>query len=73
MIVSKCDYCNTEYKEGEYPNWLQITSERGIMVINANKSVVKFNVLDFCCPECACNFLGELANSMKPVSAGMSE
>lgn len=66
MIVSKCDRCNTEYREGEFPDWLQITSERGVMVINANKAVVKFNVLDFCCPDCARDFLAELSATMKP-------
>lgn len=67
MIVSKCDKCNAEYREGEYPDWLQITADRGVMIINANKSVVKFGVLDFCCPDCARDFLAELAASMKPI------
>lgn len=66
MIISKCDKCGAEFQEGKYENWLQITADKGVMIINANKSIIKFGVLDFCCPECAQGFFAELVDAMKP-------
>lgn len=48
MFVSKCDHCKAEYSEGQCPDWIQISGERGIMVSNANKNVRRYQVLDFC-------------------------
>ena len=67
MIVSKCDACGTEYREGEFPDWMQLTGERGVIISNAHKAVTKFAVLDFCCPACMEKFFTDLATSMKPV------
>lgn len=67
MLVNKCDKCDTQYKEGDYPDWLQITGDRGVTIVNANKAAVKFSVLDFCCPDCMKEFFIELSSTMKPV------
>ena len=69
MIVSKCDNCRKEYSEGECPDWVQITGERGILIIGANKSVTKYGVLDFCCPDCAKEFIESVIVAMNSVES----
>lgn len=56
MLVNKCDNCNVEFKDGEFLEWLQITADKGIIVANSTRSVVKFHVLDFCSPTCMAEF-----------------
>ena len=33
MIVNKCDNCQAQFEEGQFPEWLQLTSERGILIV----------------------------------------
>lgn len=67
MIVNKCDNCGTDFKDGEFPGWFQITADRGFLIVNANKQVVKYAVLDFCCDSCLSSFFKKLESTMEAV------
>jgi hypothetical protein len=64
MIVNKCDNCQAQFEEGQFPEWLQLTSERGILIVGPGRSVVKYQMLDFCSPLCAQEFLTTLTRKM---------
>lgn len=64
MIVNKCDNCNLSYEEGLYPGWIQITGDRGVLIVGTKRNVMKYQVLDFCCAECAKEFLNDVIKAM---------
>ena len=65
MIVNKCDNCQVQFEEGQFPEWLQLTSERGILIVGPGRSVAKYRMLDFCSPTCAQEFLTTLVIAMR--------
>lgn len=66
MLVNKCDNCRVELKEiAEFPEWIHVTSQSGIVVTLAGVGAVKFQSLDFCNPKCAEEFFGALVQTMR--------
>lgn len=73
MLVNKCDTCKAEYREGEYPEWFQLTADKGVIIVDSHHSVTKFPVLDFCTPQCAAEFFTSILATMSDARANVPE
>lgn len=65
MLVNKCDNCKADFDDTNSSTWLQFTAEKGVMIVDGVGNMVKYPVLDFCCPECVKEFMEKSLSQLK--------